>query len=107
VYLLGVKPCPTTIRGGSADTCKKKRTTASRTQSIRSSQAESSAFRSRLLGVRRRLEAMVEGGILTTLSDVVVGVALVVAIVVGALFVSGRIAPPTENTEPEGDNDES
>ena len=49
---------------------------------------------------------MVEGGILTTLSDVVVVVALVVAIVVGALFVGGRIAPRTENTEPEGDNDE-
>ena len=49
---------------------------------------------------------MVEGGILTTLSDVVVVVALVVAIVVGALFVGGRIAPRTENTEPEDDNDE-
>lgn len=49
---------------------------------------------------------MVEGGILTTLSDVVVGVALVVAIVVGALFVGGRIAPRTENTEPEADSDE-
>jgi hypothetical protein len=49
---------------------------------------------------------MVEGGILTTLSTVVVVLALVIAIVVGALFVGGRIAPRTENTEPHGDNDE-
>jgi hypothetical protein len=49
---------------------------------------------------------MVEGGILTTLSAIVVVVALVTAIVVGALFVGGRIAPPTEDTEPEGGNDE-
>jgi hypothetical protein len=49
---------------------------------------------------------MVEAGILSTLSAVVVVVALVIAIVVGALFVGGRIAPRTENTEPEGDDDE-
>jgi hypothetical protein len=49
---------------------------------------------------------MVQGGILTTLSDVVVVVALVVAVVVGGLFVGGRIAPREENTEPEGSNDE-
>jgi hypothetical protein len=50
---------------------------------------------------------MTEGGILTTVSSVVVIVALVIAVIVGALFVGGRIAPRTENTEPETDNDES
>ena len=49
---------------------------------------------------------MVEAGILTTVSSVVVVVALVIAVIVGALFVGGRIAPRTENTEPEADNDE-
>jgi hypothetical protein len=49
---------------------------------------------------------MVEGGILNTLSEVVVVVAVVIAVIVGALFVSGRIAPQTENSEPEADNDE-
>jgi hypothetical protein len=49
---------------------------------------------------------MVGAGILSTLSDVVLVVALVVAVIVGALFVGGRIAPRTENTEPEADNDE-
>jgi hypothetical protein len=39
------------------------------------------------------------------LSDVVIVVALVVAVVVGALFVSGQIAPRTENNEPEPDHD--
>jgi hypothetical protein len=50
---------------------------------------------------------MVEGGILTTLSDVVVVAALAIAIIVGALFVGGRIAPRSENTEPDADHDES
>jgi len=49
---------------------------------------------------------MVEGGILTTLSDVVVVAALVIAIIVGALFVGGRIAPRSENTEQDADHDE-
>ena len=48
---------------------------------------------------------MVEGGILITLSDVVVVAALVIAIIVGALFVGGRIAPRSENTEPDADHD--
>ena len=49
---------------------------------------------------------MVEGGILTTLSDVVVVAALAIAIIVGALFVGGRIAPRSESTEPDADHDE-
>jgi hypothetical protein len=49
---------------------------------------------------------MVEGGILSTLSDVVVVAALVIAIIVGALFVGGRIAPRRENNEPDADHDE-
>jgi uncharacterized protein YneF (UPF0154 family) len=50
---------------------------------------------------------MADGGILTTLSTVVVVVALVVAVIIGALFVGGRIAPRTDNAEPGADNDES
>jgi hypothetical protein len=44
-------------------------------------------------------------GVLSTFADVVVisdfvvVVAIVIAIIVGALFVSGRIAPRTESTE--------
>ena len=37
------------------------------------------------------------GGVLGTLSDVVIVVALVVAVVIGALFVGGRIASRAEN----------
>jgi hypothetical protein len=40
------------------------------------------------------------------LSDVVVVAALVIAIIVGALFVGGRIAPRSENTAPDADHDE-
>ena len=47
------------------------------------------------------------GGVLGTLSDVVIVVALVVAVGVGALFVGGRIAPRAENKDPEVDNDEA
>jgi hypothetical protein len=39
-------------------------------------------------------------------SAVVVVVALVIAVVVGALFVGGRIAPRTEDAAPDADNDE-
>ena len=46
------------------------------------------------------------GGVLGTLSDVVIVVALVVAVVVGALFVGGRIAPRGENNDPEVDSEE-
>jgi hypothetical protein len=49
---------------------------------------------------------MVAGGILTTVSTVVVVVALVVAVIVGALFVGGRIAPPAKDAKPEPNNDE-
>lgn len=50
-------------------------------------------------------------GILATFADVVVisdfvvVVAIVMAIIVGALFVSGRIAPRTESTGPEDEDD--
>jgi hypothetical protein len=47
------------------------------------------------------------GGVLGTLSDVVIVVTLVVAVGVGALFVGGRIAPRAENKDPEVDNDEA
>ena len=51
---------------------------------------------------------MVEGGILATLSDVVLLAALVIAITVGGLFVGGlRIAPRSENTEQDADHDDS
>ena len=46
------------------------------------------------------------GGLLGTLSDVVIVVALVVAVVVGALFVGGRIAPRAGNDDPEVDGEE-
>jgi hypothetical protein len=41
------------------------------------------------------------------ISDFVVVIAIVIAIVVGALFVSGRIGPRSESTEPEDDSDEN
>jgi hypothetical protein len=43
---------------------------------------------------------------LVIISDFVVVVAIVLAIVVGALFVSGRIAPSTESVEQEADDDD-
>ena len=46
-----------------------------------------------------RLWSMGGGGVLGMLSDVVIVVALVVAVVVGALFVGGRIAPRAENKD--------
>lgn len=57
-------------------------------------------------GSRPRLWFMGGGGLLGTLSDVVIVVALVVAVVVGALFVGGRIAPRAGNDDPEVDGEE-